>query len=101
MNMFNELISDFDLVEIPFSGREYTWSNMQDDPLLVKLDWVFTSAFWTVSYPATHVQPLSRPTSDHIPYVIHIGSNIPKSILFRFENYWAEHPGFLENVSLH
>jgi len=38
MNMFNELISDFDLVEIPFSGREYTWSNMQDDPLLVKLD---------------------------------------------------------------
>ena len=28
MNMFNELISDLDLVEIPFSGREYTWSNM-------------------------------------------------------------------------
>ena len=51
--------------------------------------------------PATHVQPLSRPTSDHIPYVIHIGSNIPKYKLSRFENYWAEHPGFLENVSLH
>lgn len=28
MNMFNELISDLDLVEVPFSGREFTWSNM-------------------------------------------------------------------------
>jgi hypothetical protein len=38
MNLFNKAISDLDLVEIPFSGRSFTWSNMQDDPLLVKLD---------------------------------------------------------------
>lgn len=55
MNLFNELISDLDLVEIPFSCSNYTWSNMQDDPLLVKLDWVFTSSTWTLSYPATIV----------------------------------------------
>jgi len=74
---------------------------MQADPLLVKLDWVFTSSSWTLSFPATHVQPLSRPTSDHIPYVLHIGRNIPRSKKFRFENYWAKHPGFLDTVSLH
>jgi hypothetical protein len=44
MNLFNELILDLDLAEIPFSGRSYTWSTMQSDPLLVKLDWVFTSS---------------------------------------------------------
>lgn len=33
--------------------------------------------------------------------MIHIGSSIPKSKLFRFENYWTEHPSFLENVALH
>lgn len=87
MNMFNELISDLDLVEIPFSGRSFTWSNMQTDPLMVKLDWVFTSSSWTLSFPATFVQPLSKPVSDHIPYVIHIGSSIPKSNMFRFENH--------------
>jgi len=27
MNLFNEAISDLDLVDIPFSGRNYTWSN--------------------------------------------------------------------------
>lgn len=44
MNLFNEVISDLDLVEIPFSGRNFTWSNMQVDPLVVKLDRVFTSS---------------------------------------------------------
>jgi exonuclease III len=38
MNMFNKLISDLDLAEIPFCGRSFTWSNMQSDPLMVKLD---------------------------------------------------------------
>jgi endonuclease/exonuclease/phosphatase family metal-dependent hydrolase len=100
MFMFNELISDLDLVEILFSGRSFTWSNMQEYPLLVKLDWVFTSANWTMNFPSTYVQPLSKPISDHIPYVVHIMSSIPKSKLFRFENYWADHLGFYDTVSL-
>lgn len=99
MNMFNEAISDQDLIEIPFSGRELAWSNMQNDPLLVKLDWVFTSSSWALSYPATFVQPLSRPLSDHIPFVVHIGSKITKSNFFRFENFWVDHPGFLDTIS--
>jgi len=84
VNLFNEAISDLDLIDIPFSGRNFSWSNMQDDPLLVKLDWVFTSASWTLSFPATFVQPQSKPVSDHIPYVLHICSSIPKSRTFRF-----------------
>ena len=101
MNLFNEAISDLDLVDIPFSGRNYTWSNMQNDALLVKLYWIFTSASWTLSFPATFVQPLSKPVSYHIPYVLHIGSSIPKSKIFRFENFWVEHPGFIDTVKLH
>jgi hypothetical protein len=25
-------------LELPFKGRAFTWSNMQDDPLVVQLD---------------------------------------------------------------
>lgn len=64
MLLFNDLIQHLDLVDIAFEGRQYTWSNMQPDPLLEKLDWVFTSSSWTLSYPATKVVPLSRPVSD-------------------------------------
>lgn len=44
MLLFNNLINHLDLVEIAFQGREYSWSNMQYNPWLEKLDWVFTSS---------------------------------------------------------
>ena len=83
---FNEAISALALEEIPIKGRNFTWSNMQNAPLLEKLDWVFSSESWTTSYPNTLVIPLARPISDHIP----------KSSLFRFENFWLQHHDFME-----
>lgn len=41
--IFNEIISKLGLIEIPLKGMAYTWSKMQDQPLLQQLDWVFTS----------------------------------------------------------
>jgi exonuclease III len=46
MLLFNDLIQHLDLAEIQIQNRQYTWSNMQDVPLLEKLDWVFTSSSW-------------------------------------------------------
>jgi len=85
--IFNEIISNLGLLEIPLKGRKYTWSNMQDDPLLEQIDWVFTSANWISVYPDTLLLPLARPTSDHIPCKIQIGNNIPNAQVFRFEYY--------------
>ena len=41
--IFNEVIGHLGLVELPLKGRAFTWSNMQNDPLLEQLDWLFTS----------------------------------------------------------
>ena len=101
MQLFNIVVIDLDLGDIPFSGRRFTWSNMQLDPLVVKLDWVLVSSSWGLSFPATNVQPLAKPISDHIPFVINIGSKIPRSSHFRFEFFWIDQPGFFETVELH
>ena len=37
-------------------------------------------------------------TSDHVPCVISIKTNIPKAKIFRFENYWMEYDDFLPLV---
>jgi hypothetical protein len=37
MMHFNEAISSLALVEIPLKGRSYTWSNMQQAPLIEKI----------------------------------------------------------------
>ena len=97
--IFNEIISNLGLLEIPLKGRKYTWSNMQEDPLLEQLDWCFTSTNWISQYPNTLWLPLSKPTSDHIPCMVQIDTAIPKANVFRFENFWPEYPGFLETVS--
>ena len=71
---------------------------MQQDPLLVKLDWFFTSASWMTTFPNTIVLPLVKPISDHLPRVIKIGTAIPKPGVFRFENYWLPHSNFKQVV---
>jgi hypothetical protein len=37
-------------------------------------------------------------TSDHVPGVNSIQTSIPKSVIFRFENIWLEHPDFIATV---
>jgi len=69
---------------------------MQHEPLLEQLDWFFTSNNWTLDYSNSMVMPLAKITSDHVPCKLTIGTSIPKSNIFSFENFWPQHPGFLE-----
>uniref|UniRef100_A0A453NQ47 Uncharacterized protein n=1 Tax=Aegilops tauschii subsp. strangulata TaxID=200361 RepID=A0A453NQ47_AEGTS len=55
--IFNEIIGHLGLLELPLKGRRFTWSNMQDVPLLEQLDWFFTSSSWINQYPMTQVAP--------------------------------------------
>ena len=43
-------------------------------------------------------KPLARPMSNHVPCILSVETSIPRSKLFRFENFWPSHPGFLEVV---
>lgn len=99
MLMFNETINLLGLNEIVLQGRKFTWSNMQPSPLLEKLDWVFTSNSWTLSYPNTSAKALDMTPSDHTPCVISISTAIPRSKVFRFENFWLLNEQFAEIVT--
>jgi exonuclease III len=99
MLLFNEVISAQGWVELPLRGRQFTWSNKQSSPLLERLDCFFTSASWTINYPDSSVSSLSMEPSDHVPCVVNITTSIPKTSIFRFENYWMEHEHFLAVVA--
>jgi hypothetical protein len=43
MLAFNEALSMLGVIKIPMHDQSFTWSNMQHNPLLEKLDWVFVS----------------------------------------------------------
>jgi hypothetical protein len=48
--------------------------------------------------PNTLLIALARLTSDHIHCVAQIKVKIPKANIFKFENYWVQHPGFFDIV---
>lgn len=98
INIFNAIISNLGLLEIPLKGRKYIWTNMKDNLLLEQLDWSFTSLGWTLKYQNTRVMPMAKPTSDHFPYVAQIGTSIPKAQTFRFETFLIHQPGFMDLV---
>jgi hypothetical protein len=98
METFNSIIGHHGLMEIPLKGRDFTWSNIQESPLLEELDWCFTSLAWTSSYPCTIMLPLVKTLSDHTPCYVQIGTNILKAQIFRIENHWFQHPGFMDLV---
>ncbi|KAG8037248.1 hypothetical protein GUJ93_ZPchr0023g33377 [Zizania palustris] len=98
MQTFNDCINKQGLLETPLTGCRFTWSNMQKDPLLVQLDWCSTSANWISQYPNTKFTAMERFISDHIPCRIQIGTSIPRSHIFRLENFWTTLPGFLPMV---
>jgi endonuclease/exonuclease/phosphatase family metal-dependent hydrolase len=60
---------------------------MQENPLLEQIDWCFTSVNWISDYPNTLMLSLAKTTSDHVPCMIQIGTSIPTTKVFRFENY--------------
>jgi hypothetical protein len=43
---------------------------------------------------------MTRVTSDHTPCVVQIGTTRPKAQIFRFENFWLDHPDFMDIVKL-
>jgi endonuclease/exonuclease/phosphatase family metal-dependent hydrolase len=64
LGCFRRLIDDLALKEIPLHGRKFTWSNQQDEPVLVKLDHVFCSVDWEILFPNVLLQ--SAATQDSI-----------------------------------
>lgn len=94
MFRFNSAISSLGITEIPLQGKHFTWSNKQPSPLMEKLDWVFTSSSWAVTYPSTSLTALEMIPSDHCPCVVQISTAIPRNNIFRFENFWLEQQGF-------
>jgi hypothetical protein len=87
MLLFNDIIHHLDLVEVHLKNRIYTWSNMQDPCLLEKFDWVFTSSSWILVFLNTMAYALPQIIFDHVPYVVQMGSSIPRANIFRIENY--------------
>lgn len=98
MGRFRRMINDLALKEIPLHGRKYTWSNQQDNPVLVKLDRAFCSVDWEIMFPNVLLQSAASLDSDHCPLILGLRDNMFGKRRFHFESFWTKIEGFHETV---
>jgi exonuclease III len=99
VNLFNEAIARWALLEVVRTGAAYTWTNKQSNPVRSVLDRAFVSPEWELRFPLARLTAETRIGSDHTPLILDSGENAPRRMArFTFENSWLAVPGFAEQL---
>jgi len=101
MQTFQNCLNDCSLMDIDCKGCAFTWSNNRAGVDLVKekLDRVFCSLDWRLSFPEAEAYALLVVGSDHSPLLL-ISKAQPakKRREFHFEAFWTEDEECKETV---
>ncbi len=97
MSLFFNLINELELVDLPIAIQLYTWSNMQVNPTLAKLDRFLISTEWDFWFPISNVTALPRITLDHSPLLLKTNRK-PLVRTFKFEKVWLTREDFIKLV---
>ena len=89
MASFKAVIDDLNLKEIGLNGRHFTWSNEQDNPTLTRIDKLFCTLDWELTFPTCFLHSLPSLMSDHTPLLLQGELEHCHNRTFRFENFWV------------
>ncbi|KAK4383921.1 hypothetical protein Sango_3108300 [Sesamum angolense] len=100
MANFHNCIRDTSLVQLPFTGCPYTWHNCSEGTrsLWKRLDRMIANVAWLDVWPSSSYISALPSTSDHSPLILTGMDSIAERAIFRFDNYFAQQPGFLDSV---
>ena len=76
MMEFLDFIEDFNLVDLPLGGGQYTWSSGTANPLMSRIDKFLVSTNWEDHYSDVTQKLLPRPLSNHYPILLEVGSMV-------------------------
>jgi exonuclease III len=99
MSRFRRTIDYYQIKEIKLQNRKYTWSNERRHPTLVRLDRVFCTQSWDLTFDACALHALSSSHSDHCLLLLTNQSGPRRASPFKFENFWTHLPCFQEVVA--
>jgi len=98
MASFKAVIDDLNLKERGLNGRRFTWSNEQDNMTLTRIDRLFCTTDWELTFPTCFLHSLLSLMSDHTPLLLQGELEHCHNRTFRFENFWVKMDGFRDLV---
>ena len=96
MASFKAVIDDLNLKEI--GRRHFTWSNEQDNPTLTRIDRLFCTPDWELTFPTCFLHSLPSLMSDHTPLLLQGELEHCHNRTFHFEIFWVKMDGFRDLV---
>lgn len=97
MHDFHNFINLMEVQDIPMLGRQFTWTNFQDNPIHSRLDKFFLSQEWLSQFNLLQ-WGLPRSISDHCPILLTNNSVDWGPKPFKFINAWLSHPQCLKII---
>jgi exonuclease III/plasmid maintenance system killer protein len=95
VDLFNDWVSRWGLIEIELRNRKYTWTNNQENVVMARLDRVFVSTELESVFPLARIKALDKTPSDHNPILVDLGDNLfYGKKRFRFEKWWLLETSF-------
>ncbi|XP_039040580.1 uncharacterized protein LOC120178874 [Hibiscus syriacus] len=101
MKDFQDCLENLDLMDHPFLGPLFTWSNKQEESFLArKLDMILVNDQWLLDHPESFTEFITHRVSDHYLGLLwsHKGGLTKGPRPFKFFNYWTGHEHFLATV---
>lgn len=99
MQLFNDLIRELEVEDVPLQNRAYTWCSKRPDPNFSKIDRVFLTPGWAIRFPLITLRALEMVVSDHCPLVLSCSQRSTSKKEPRWENFWFDFPEVKEKVS--
>lgn len=97
MQMFNNFIEEWGLVDLPLRGAKYTWTNNQSSKVCSRLDRFLLLMDW-LDFKAVSQETIPCSGSDHVPVLLAINARDSGPCPFKFELMWLEVAGFKELI---
>lgn len=98
-NGLNLVMSQCKLMQLPFSGPRYTWTNGRAgaSQILEHIDYTFVNEEWSRKFPQALLTHMTRTSSYHHPLMLQLKpAHTQKSgnWTFKFQSCWLEHVDF-------
>ncbi|XP_030473589.1 uncharacterized protein LOC115691153 [Syzygium oleosum] len=97
---FGDCLNQAGLEDLRYVGCRYTWTHSSgDNRKLRKIDRVLINDLWNQLFSFSEATFLAPGISDHSPMVIKNFPPLSSNKPFKFFNFWATHPKYLDLVA--
>lgn len=92
MSLFNDLIREMEVIDIPLQNRKFTWCSNRPDPSHSRIDRILIAPELSLQFPLITMQAMEVLVSDHAPLLLSCRKPTTPKRLYKMELFWLSNP---------